>query len=250
MGPRIYHPEVLTTGMSVTLASSAAAHVGKSLRLVENDELQLFNGDGFNYQGRITQVKRNKIIVTINDYSLPATESPLPITLLQGICRNPRMDMLIQKSTELGVHCIVPVSCQRSVTRIDTERAAKKITHWENIAVSACEQCGRARIPTVNPPCSPAVAFEQYVSADMTKLLLDPNGTHAIEDELHTDQPVALLIGPEGGLTDDEIATATDAGFKRIQLGPRVLRTETAPITALSIIQFLVGDLNKHQPKN
>lgn len=246
MGPRIYHPETLATGISVTLTSSAAAHVGKSLRLVENDKLQLFNGDGFDYQGRITQVKRNKIIVTISDFVLPATESPLPITLLQGICRNPRMDMLIQKSTELGVHRIVPVSCQRSVTRVDTERAAKKIAHWENIAASACEQCGRARIPTISSPCSPAVAFEQYVSADMTKLLLDPAGTHAIADELHTDRPVALLIGPEGGLTEDEVTTAIDAGFRRIRLGPRVLRTETAPITALSIIQFLVGDLNKH----
>ncbi len=245
MKPRIYHPETLATGVSVVLTSSAAVHVGKSLRLTENDELQLFNGDGFDYQGRITLAERNKIVVVIGERLHPATESPLPITLLQGICRNPRMDNLIQKSTELGVHRIVPVSCQRSVARIEASRATKKLAHWQNIAVSACEQCGRARIPAIDTPCKPAVAFEQHVSADATKLLLDPVGQHALETVLHPDRPVALFIGPEGGLTKDEIAAATDFGFRRIRLGPRVLRTETAPITALSIIQFLAGDLNK-----
>jgi len=245
MVPRIYHPETLTTGMSVILTSGAATHVGKSLRLAENGELRLFNGDGFDYRGRITETGRNEIVVVIDDRLHPATESPLPITLLQGICRKPRMDILIQKSTELGVHRIVPVSCQRSVARIETDRAARKIAHWQNIAISACEQCGRARIPVISPPCKPAVAFAQHVPADATKLLLDPAGMHSIEAELHPGLPVALFIGPEGGLTDDEIADVTDAGFKQIRLGPRMLRTETAPISALSIIQFLIGDLSR-----
>ncbi len=245
MKPRIYHPETLATGMSVVLTSGAAAHVGKSLRLTENDELQLFNGDGFDYRGRITRTERNKIVVIINERLYRATESPLAITLLQGICRNPRMDILIQKSTELGVHRIVPVSCQRSVVRVEANRAAKKIAHWQNIAVSACEQCGRARIPSIDAPCKPTVAFEHHVPADATKLLLDPAGRNAIETELRPDRPVVLFIGPEGGLTDDEIAAATESGFRRIRLGPRVLRTETAPIAALSIIQFLAGDLNQ-----
>ncbi len=188
---------------------------------------------------------RNKIVVTIGDRLDNATESPLAVTLLQGICRSPRMDILVQKSTELGVHRIVPVSCQRSVARIGTDRVARKITHWQNIAISACEQCGRARIPVIDSPCKPAVAVKQDVPTDVTKLLLDPAGTHAIDTELQAKTPVVLLIGPEGGLTDDEITAATDAGFRRIRLGPRVLRTETAPIAALSIIQFLAGDLNK-----
>lgn len=245
MAPRIYHPGTLTKGISVTLTSDAAAHVGKSLRLAENDELQLFNGDGFDYRGRITRIGRHKVVVIIDDRQHRTTESPLPITLLQGICRNPRMDMLIQKSTELGVHHIVPVSCQRSIVRIETNRAARKIAHWQSIAISACEQCGRARIPAIDPPCKPDIAFAQRVPADATKLLLDPSGIHDLAAELRPGMPVALFIGPEGGLTDDETAAATDAGFRRIRLGPRVLRAETAPITALSIIQFLAGDLKK-----
>ncbi len=245
MEPRIYHPEPLTPGQPVTLTSGAATHVGKSLRLTENDELRLFNGDGFDYRGHITRSGRNKIVIVIGDRMPIATESPLPVFLLQGICRNPRMDILIQKSTELGVHHIIPVSCQRSVTRIDAARAARKITHWKNIAISACEQCGRARIPEIGPTCKPAGAFAQHIPADSVRLLLDPTGKDSIETELRPGRPVALFIGPEGGLTDEEISAATDAGFKRIRLGPRVLRTETAPITALSIIQFLIGDLKK-----
>jgi 16S rRNA (uracil1498-N3)-methyltransferase len=243
MAPRIYHPEMLTTGISVTLTSDATTHVGKSLRLVDNDTLHLFNGDGFDYRGRIARNGRSKITVTIDDRVPCETESPLPVTLLQGICRNPRMDILIQKSTELGVHRIVPVSCQRSVARIEAARTTRKIEHWRKIAISACEQCGRARIPAIEPPCKPSDAFAQYVPAEASKLLLDPAGQYEIGAELCPDQPVALFIGPEGGLTDDEIAAATDAGFKPVRLGPRILRTETAPITALSIIQFLAGDL-------
>ena len=244
MAPRIYHPETLTAGTSIVLTSGAATHVSRSLRLSENDELRLFNGDGFDYLGRITQARQHRIIVDICDRLLCATESPLPITLLQGICRNARMDILIQKSTELGVHHIVPVSCQRSVARIEKERAARKIEHWQKIAISACEQCGRARIPVIEPPCKPFEAIERHAPEDATKLLLDPAGMHSVEAELRPGVPVVLFIGPEGGLTEDEIAGATEAGFRQIRLGPRVLRTETAPITALSIIQFLVGDLN------
>jgi len=245
MVPRIFHPEALVAGTSVTLTSSAAAHSGKSLRLVENDELWLFNGDGFDYRGKIAHAGRNRTIVLVGDRVHPATESPLSITLMQGVCRNSRMDMLIQKSTELGVHRIVPVICQRSIARIGADRAARKTAHWLSIAVSACEQCGRARIPAISSPCKPDIAMETVVPADATKLLLDPAGEHSIEAALRPGKPVALFIGPEGGLTDDETAAATKAGFRRIQLGPRVLRTETAPITALSIIQYLIGDLNK-----
>ena len=244
--PRIYHPETLSPGITVTLTDGAAIHVGKSLRLVENDTLYLFNGDGFDYRGHITRNERHRITVTIEDRVSRTTESPLPVTLLQGLCRHPRMDILIQKSTELGVHRIVPVSCQRSVARIEASRAAKKIEHWNKIAVSACEQCGRARIPDIEAPCKPVSAFERYVPDDAAKLLLDPagGGGDTIESGLHPGRPAALFIGPEGGLTDDETAAATGAGFKPVRLGPRILRTETAPIAALSIIQFLAGDLN------
>ena len=245
MMPRIYHPETLTTGISVILTSSAAAHVGKVLRLGENDVLHLFNGDGYDYAGRISRADRNSIVVTIDDCILRETESPLPVTLLQGICRNARMDMLMQKATELGVSRIVPVRCQRSVARIDAVKAVKKAEHWKKIVISACEQSGRARLPHIHAPCAPAAAFAEHAPTGVTRLLLDPAGDQAIAEELRPGIPVTLLIGPEGGLTDAEIAAATDAGFKRIRLGPRVLRTETAPLAALSIIQFLIGDLNQ-----
>ncbi len=244
MIPRIYHSETLAVGMSVTLSSSAAIHIGKSLRLTENDELRLFNGDGFDYCGCLVQADRRKTVVRISDRMHPATESPLPVTLLQGICRGARMDMLIQKSTELGIHRIVPVNCQRSIARTGAERATKKIAHWRNIAISACEQCGRARIPEIGSPTKLHDATAEQ-APDATKLLLDPAGQRSIEAALHPEKPVTLLIGPEGGLTDEETEAATGAGFVRIRLGPRVLRTETAPIAALSIIQFLIGDLNK-----
>jgi len=245
MTPRIYHPEALAAGEPAILNSAATTHVGKSLRLVENDELRLFNGDGFDYRARIVRFERNKIVVVIEERLHLMTESPLAITLLQGICSNPRMDIRIQKSTELGVHRIIPVSCRRSLVRIGTSRAARKIAHWQNVVISACEQCGRARIPAIVPPCGPAAAFAQHLPENATKLLLDPAGEDSMETELLAGRPVALFIGPEGGLTNAEITTATDAGFKRIRMGPRVLRTETAPITALSIIQFLIGDLKK-----
>jgi len=245
MAPRIYHPGALAAGESVILNSAATTHVGKSLRFVENDELYLFNGDGFDYRARIIHGERNRIVVVIEECLQPMTESPLAIALLQGICRNPRMDMLIQKSTELGVHRIIPVSCRRSLVRIATNRAARKITHWQKVAISACEQCGRARIPAIVPPCDPAAAFAQHLPENATKLLLDPAGDNSMETELVAGRPVALFIGPEGGLTNAEITDAADAGFRRIRMGPRVLRTETAPITALSIIQFLIGDLKK-----
>ena len=247
MIPRIYHPETLTAGISVILSSDAAAHVGKVLRLAENDALHLFNGDGYEYEGRITRIERNKIVVTIDASRQCMTESPLPVTLLQGICRNPRMDMLIQKSTELGVSRIVPVRCQRSVSRIDAVRAGKKVAHWKKIAISACEQSGRAQLPHIHNPCEPATAFAQHAPDRTTRLLLDPGGNQAIAEELRPGIPVTLFIGPEGGLTEDEVAQATAAGFKRIRLGPRILRTETAPLAALSIVQFLIGDLN-HAP--
>ncbi len=246
MNPRIYHPQTLTAGASVVLTSGATTHVGKSLRLIENDAVRLFNGDGFDYQGRIAQAGRNKIVVAVDERVDPATESPLPIILLQGICRGPRMDILIQKSTELGVHRIIPISCQRSVARVGAERAAKKVAHWRQVAISACEQCGRARIPEIEAPCKPVIAFEQHLPSNAIRLLLDPAGQQSIPATLRPDRPVALFVGPEGGLTDDEIAAAATVGFTSIRLGPRVLRTETAPITALSIIQYLIGDLNTH----
>lgn len=246
MKPRIYHAGALATGTCITLTGTAAAHVGKSLRLGAGDAISLFNGDGFDYRAQIQQAGRDGILVAIDEQLDPATDASLPVTLLQGICRNQRMDWLIQKSTELGVQRIVPVECERSVARIDARKAERKITHWHSVAISACEQCGRTRLPMIDPPASTDAAFAA-LPAMATKILLDPAGTQRLDKLLRPGEPVVLLIGPEGGLTANERDAAQAAGFSRVRLGPRVLRTETAPIAALSIIQFLVGDLNDTQ---
>ncbi len=149
--------------------------------------------------------------------------------------------MLIQKSTELGVHEIQPVRCQRSVVKIGPERIDKRLEHWRGVAVSACQQSGRTRIPNV---LSPEDLFSTLARLDHeARLLLDPQGTDTLETAIGSSKTAALLIGPEGGLTDLETDGAVSAGFRRVRLGPRILRTETAPIAALSIIQYLMGDL-------
>lgn len=244
MTTRIYHSDTFSAGDSVTLNTNAANHVSRVLRLKTGDSLTLFNGDGNDYAARITLADRNRVSVEIESQQVNDTESPLSVTLIQGICRNQRMDLLIQKSTELGVQRISPAQCERSVSKIAGGKQVKKAEHWQNIAVSACEQCGRARLPEIAEPCDLAAAINR-LSSGTARLMLDPNGDSSLSEALSTDKPVALLIGPEGGLSPQEIEMAVSNGFKRIRLGPRVLRTETAPITALSIIQFLAGDLNR-----
>ena len=242
MLPRVFHGESLSPGAEVTLTGGAAEHIGKVLRLREGDAVILFNGDGLDHSGRIISTSRQKIVVLIGTSNRPDTESPMEITLLQGVCRNQRMDLLIQKSTELGVRCIQPVTTERSITKLDRERALKKQVHWQNIAISACEQSGRAYVPAVRLPESLNRAFERIDRSGLL-LMLEPGGGAFPEQAIRAAPSIVLLIGPEGGLTDTERQTAEHAGFMRARLGPRVLRTETAPLAALSIIQYLAGDL-------
>jgi len=242
MYPRIFHSGPLKGGEQVTVTGSAAAHLGKVLRLRERDNLILFNGEGLDHIGRIISITRGNVAVVIVDSRETRTESPAVLTLLQGICRNHRMDMLIQKSTELGVSSIRPIICERSVVRIDDERVTKKIRHWQGIVTSACEQCGRSRIPELVGPADLPTAM-QRLDENSARLMLDPDGTDTLESGIGSADSIALLIGPEGGLTETERALAIHAGFRSIRLGPRILRTETAPIAALSIIQYLKGDL-------
>lgn len=150
--------------------------------------------------------------------------------------------MLIQKSTELGVSSIRPIICERSVVRIDDERVTKKIDHWQGIVTSACEQCGRSQIPELAGPVNLTTAMDR-LDKKAARLMLDPDGTDTLESGIGSANSIALLIGPEGGLTETERELAIHAGFRSIRLGPRILRTETAPIAALSIIQYLKGDL-------
>lgn len=243
MEPRIFRAGPLSADTEVTLTGNPAAHIRKVLRLREGGKLILFNDSGLDHPAHITSLDRQRVIVRVGKGYDPGTESPLHMTLIQGICRSQRMDTLIQKSTELGVNVIRPVICERNVVRLDDVRAEKKTEHWRQVAISACEQCGRARIPTIAVPGR----FDNLMSMrdDNTtiRLLLDPRADTMIGAALGGPASVALLIGPEGGLTDAERSTAIDAGFRPVKLGPRVLRTETAPVAALSVIQYLAGDL-------
>jgi 16S rRNA (uracil1498-N3)-methyltransferase len=169
-------------------------------------------------------------------------ESPLEVTLLQGVSRGPRMDTVVQKATELGVHRLQPVLANRSVVRLDAERGEARLDHWRRIVISACEQCGRSVLPDVLP----ARSLDDALSAlepGTVGLTLDPRGDGALGELLGTGNRVALAIGPEGGFTEDEIHTLTRAGFRGLRLGPRILRTETAPLAALAILQYARGDL-------
>ena len=244
MYPRIFHSAPLSEGAEIRLTGNSAAHLGKVLRLRERDAVILFNGEGLDHMARIISIDRHDVAIVVGKSHDPCTESPLAVTLLQGICRGQRMDILIQKSTELGVREIQPIHCERSVAKIAGSRVQKKIDHWRSVAISACEQCGRSRIPVIGLPDNLANALD-HLDAKTARLILDPAGSEDLQTAIGSHESVALLVGPEGGLTAKESELAIEAGFKRVRLGPRILRTETAPIAAMSIIQYLSGDLTR-----
>jgi 16S rRNA (uracil1498-N3)-methyltransferase len=202
----------------------------------------LFDGSGHDFDGRIVELRRDEVTVQVAASRVIETESPLEITLLQGVCRGPRMDTVIQKATELGVARIRPVLTGRSVVRLDEERADRKQGHWQRVAVAAAEQSGRSRIPEV-AEARPLEAALAALPTPGTRLLLDPAGDALRRAGLEA-AAVTLLVGPEGGLAPDERSLAEGAGFRPVRLGPRILRTETAPLAALAVLQFLGGDLS------
>lgn len=240
---RIYSDEPLRESGTVALTGEAANHIAKVLRLRVGDTLLVFDGSGRDFDAEITGFRRDGVSVAIGTGHDVATESPANITLLQGVCRGPRMDTVIQKATELGVTRIRPVLTERSVVRLDADHSERKQEHWRRVAISACEQCGRSRIPDVASPVPLDSALGQ-ADASQVKLLLDPGAAAAMAGMTPDGGPIALLIGPEGGLTENELRLAADCGFRGVRLGPRILRTETAPLAALAVLQFLVGDLS------
>ncbi len=237
---RIFSEQRLQSGASVTLDGDAAGHVLRVLRLRTGDKLVVFDGSGTDYDGEVTGLGRDEVAVRIGAGRAVANESPLVITLLQGVCRGPRMDTVIQKATELGVSAIQPVLAARSVVRLDETRAGRKQEHWRRVAIAAAEQSGRSRIPDVAEPLNVEDAVPR-TEQTATRLLLDPGGAR-IREAAPLASPLVLLVGPEGGLTEAERRLAEDFGFTAICLGPRILRAETAPLAALSVLQFLAGD--------
>ena len=244
---RVYVETPLAAGKRLVVEGSAANHITRVLRLRSGDALTVFDGSGGEFGARIEEFRKDSVVVAVEDHRPLERESPLPLTLAQGISRGERMDWVIQKATELGTSRIVPLFTKRSVVRLDEKQADRKLQHWRAIAIAACEQCGRNRIPELAAP----VDFFDVLPAEAsgaTRLLLSPTGDLRIEDlgqdvRQGASKGITVLIGPEGGLEDVEQEAALAAGFKAVRLGPRVLRTETAAIAALTIIQRYFGDL-------
>lgn len=220
------------------LPETQAHYIGRVLRMAPGASVQLFDGSGQEYQGELIEVGKKQVRVELHQQLAGLPESRLRIHLGQGLSRGERMDWAIQKAVELGVTEITPIISERCEVRLKDERADKRLAHWRQIAISACEQCGRSVIPVIHPPTSLA----QWVAVEAElKLVL-----HPVAEPLSGHQcpeTLAFLIGPEGGLSDAEVEQAHRAGFQPARLGPRVLRTETAPVVALSVAQQLWGDL-------
>lgn len=237
---RLYQPGPLTPGQSVALCEDAANHAGKVLRMQAGEVLELFNGDGNNYTALIAEVGKKQLLVDIQSVSDNLIESPLKLHLGQGISRGDRMDFAIQKAVELGVSEITPLFTERCGVKLDAERLEKKREQWQKIVISACEQSGRSIVPPVHTP----VTLEKWLGQadNCLKLTLDPWTSATIKQLAPTDR-LRLVIGPEGGFSDREVAATTLAGFQPVRLGPRVLRTETAALTAIAALQLQLGDL-------
>lgn len=220
------------------LPEAQAHYIGRVLRLSAGHAVQLFDGSGTEYLGQLMEVGKKRVSVELVERQPGLAESPLRVHLGQGLSRGERMDWAIQKATELGVAEITPLLSERCEVRLNDERADKRLQHWRQIAISACEQCGRSVLPRIQAPVS-LEDWLQRTEADL-KLLL-----HPVAEPLESHPKpgtLALLIGPEGGITDGEIESARARGFQPARLGPRVLRTETAPVVALSVAQHLWGD--------
>jgi 16S rRNA (uracil1498-N3)-methyltransferase len=236
---RIFCQSPLNSGVELMLEGQTAHYLGKVLRLGVGAPLVLFNGDGCEYAATLTQVDKKTCTVLPGLQSRPAVESALHTVLGLGISRGERMDYAIQKATELGVNVIAPLFTEHCEVRLNDERKEKRQEHWQQIAISACEQSGRVRIPQVLAP----QALTDWLKSSPAELCLVLD--HQQSASLSGGKPeggVALLIGPEGGLAAAEIQLALAAGFKGVALGKRVLRTETAPVAALSVLQFLWGN--------
>jgi 16S rRNA (uracil1498-N3)-methyltransferase len=241
--PRFYRAGSLAHGDIVTLPDSAAIHASRALRLQAGDSATLFNGDGNDYLCELMQVSKNQVSARVTAVINVKRESPLQVTLAQGISSGDRMDFTIQKAVEMGVTAIQPIATQRSVVKLAGERAEKRREHWQNIVVSACEQSGRAFVPQVAAPLS-LPEWLTLAPRQAVRLLLSSTATQTLHNLPRPAGEICLLIGAEGGLTEGEIDIALSQDFTAVRLGNRILRTETAALAALASIQTLWGDFN------
>jgi len=236
--PRLYVPQALLLGETIVLDPLLTHYVGTVLRLRKGHSLCLFNGEPYEYFGIISEQSPKKITVAIQKGLAKNQACPLTIHLGQSIVKGHKMDFVMQKATELGVQCITPLLTERCMA-LDSERLEKKQAHWQKILIHAAEQCGRTEIPTLKEAIRLYTWIDQRT--ENTRLLLDPQAAQTIEQKMIKDS-TALLIGPEGGLSSTEKDYAIDKGFEGLQLGPRILRTETAALAALVALQCRAGD--------
>ena len=238
---RIYLDAPLSVGQHVVLPERAATHLTRVLRLRAGAPLTLFNGQGGEYVAELLAIERGTARAAVLQQVAIERESPLRLTLLQGISRGERMDLIVQKATELGIERLVPIAAEHGVVRLDPIQGIRRVEHWQAIAISACEQCGRNRVPTISAVLTLAKALEA-LPAEGARLLLDPEGAKTLATVPVTGA-ATVLIGPEGGWSETERGLCERAGISACRLGPRVLRTETAPLAVLAALQALHGDL-------
>lgn len=238
--PRIYHTEPLSLQAEVELSEDAANHVGRVLRLREGAEIDLFDGSNKVFHATIVAASKKHVLVKVQAETLDNRESPLAIHLAQGISRGERMDFVLQKSVELGVASITPLFTDRCTVKLQGERLAKRLEQWQRIVISACEQSGRNLVPEVRP----ALTLTQWLESDPLgqRLMLEPRAEQSLSG-LTAQGAFEVLIGPEGGFSAQEVSLCEQFKCQGIQMGPRILRTETAALTAITALQCQFGDL-------
>jgi len=239
---RVFHNGSLTVGDETALDKDNARHLATVLRLKQGQEIILFNGQGGEYRASILEAYKGCMSVRITEYLDTNRESSLRIVLAQGIAKTQRMDYSLQKAVELGVTDIYPVQTERGNTPLKESVIEKKQAHWQGIIQSASEQSGRTILPALKHAC-PLNDYLNAAPASATKLVLDPLAKNSFHEVKRPDEEVHILVGPEGGLSEEEISQAITAGFNGVRLGPRILRTETASSAAITIVQTLWGDL-------
>lgn len=240
--PRFYCPPPLRFGATLELPPEAAHHAHRVLRLRVNDPVQLFDGEGNALDARIAEINGRRVLLHELQTCMAEAESPLRITLAQAMCSSEKMDWVVQKATELGAAEIQPVQTQRSVAKLSGDRAEKRTVHWHGVAIAACEQCGRNALPQVHAPQEFSAWLAQMRGAACAKFILQPEGSTALHKQPPPQGSAILLIGPEGGFSEDEARMAHLAGFAPVRLGKRVMRTETAAIAGIAALQTLWGD--------
>lgn len=238
---RIYQQGSFKAGMQVYLDKDALKHVVTVLRMQPGQELIIF-ADNYEHLAKIITANKKEVKVLIEAVNFVSRESPRNIHLAQSIAKGERMELVIQKAVELGISSITPIITERTVVKLDSTRMEKKLNHWQAIAIAACEQCGRNIIPTINN----IKTFDEYVNHvhQGHKYILSLKNSRSLKTlEFQNNDAITILIGPEGGFSQNELELAKDKQFIAISLGPRILRTETAAISAITLLQALAGDL-------